>query len=164
MLIDLRSLHKGEVNELVLESSIKLDVDLSGMVDIYDVDFIARISKSGDTFMLDLSYRADAVYSCDRCLDDTAVVFEDRIERQISFSEEIEDAIILESRELDIKDVIEKEIIVNTPTQVLCSEDCKGLCFNCGVNLNKETCGCNEDKINPRFEALKNLVISDKEV
>ncbi len=37
------------------------------------------------------------------------------------------------------------QIIMEFPERFLCSEDCKGLCPNCGCNLNVSECGCEEN-------------------
>ena len=44
------------------------------------------------------------------------------------------------------------------PIQVLCREDCAGLCGECGHNLNEGACDCEIDDIDPRLAALKQLL------
>ena len=44
------------------------------------------------------------------------------------------------------------------PMKPLCHPDCKGLCSQCGVNLNFEACDCEEEQFDPRLAALKNLL------
>ncbi|MBR3961677.1 MAG: DUF177 domain-containing protein, partial [Clostridia bacterium] len=39
-----------------------------------------------------------------------------------------------------------------------CSEDCRGLCSNCGANLNGGDCGCNVKQIDPRLAKLAELL------
>ena len=39
-----------------------------------------------------------------------------------------------------IDEDIRQEIILNLPTRILCEENCKGLCIDCGINLNKQEC------------------------
>lgn len=47
---------------------------------------------------------------------------------------------------------------VATPMKPLCDPDCKGLCPQCGVNLNEESCTCERTVIDPRLAALKDLL------
>ena len=61
--------------------------------------------------------------------------------------------------EVDISDFIREQIAMALPVKVVCAEDCKGLCQNCGVNLNVEQCECETKSIDPRLEVLKNLKI-----
>lgn len=44
--------------------------------------------------------------------------------------------------ELDLNEAIRQYAILESPLQELCMEDCKGLCSNCGANLNLGPCGC----------------------
>lgn len=64
----------------------------------------------------------------------------------------------IEGNTIDMTDIIMEEIFVNVPVNVLCDEDCKGLCSECGANLNEGKCHCDDSaKIDPRFSALKDL-------
>ena len=58
---------------------------------------------------------------------------------------------------VDLTDLLVQDIISSLPIQPLCSEDCKGLCQECGANLNRETCDCDKEQVNERFAALKDL-------
>ena len=44
---------------------------------------------------------------------------------------------------IDLSKIVEDAILINMPVSFLCKEDCKGMCFNCGANLNDEKCKCN---------------------
>ncbi|MEI6514922.1 MAG: DUF177 domain-containing protein [bacterium] len=43
---------------------------------------------------------------------------------------------------LDLTDEVRESIILAFPNYPLCRESCRGLCPRCGVNLNREACGC----------------------
>lgn len=47
---------------------------------------------------------------------------------------------------LDINDQIREEILLNFSLKVLCSPDCRGICPNCGRNLNWGKCDCLNEK------------------
>jgi uncharacterized protein len=64
---------------------------------------------------------------------------------------------LVEGDEVDLTEIIREQILLNLPEQVLCKEDCKGLCPQCGANRNLIDCDCGEDEIDPRWAALKNL-------
>ena len=36
----------------------------------------------------------------------------------------------------------EEDIFLDLPAKFLCKEDCKGICFTCGKNLNEGQCSC----------------------
>lgn len=58
---------------------------------------------------------------------------------------------------LELEDALREQVILAIPLRVLCREDCKGLCPQCGTNLNTEQCSCAEPVQDPRWEALKEL-------
>jgi uncharacterized protein len=59
--------------------------------------------------------------------------------------------------EIDFTADIRDAIILAIPIKILCREDCKGLCPQCGQNLNSETCNCVVKKVNPQWAALSTL-------
>lgn len=58
---------------------------------------------------------------------------------------------------LDLFDVLRDQLYLAIPLKPLCKEDCKGLCPNCGANLNAGPCGCKPKKADPRLAVLKSL-------
>lgn len=62
--------------------------------------------------------------------------------------------------EIDCTAMAEEALMLAVPFVVLCREDCKGLCPECGANKNTEPCNCKPQSFgrNP-FEALKNIKI-----
>lgn len=61
--------------------------------------------------------------------------------------------------EIDLSDYIREQVAMSLPYKVVCSEDCEGLCTICGANLNKDSCKCDKDQIDPRFAILKDIKI-----
>lgn len=59
--------------------------------------------------------------------------------------------------ELDLTVAIREELILELPTYLVCSPDCQGLCPQCGVKLDEETCTCTTDEADPRWDALRAL-------
>lgn len=100
---------------------------------------------------------------CDRCaspfdreiqfsLDDVVLVTE-------MANEENEDEWVfpLEGDSADLDDIVRTVFVLNLDSKLLCREDCKGLCFRCGKNLNEGPCNCQKE-IDPRLAALKQLL------
>jgi len=59
--------------------------------------------------------------------------------------------------EVDVTEGLREAVILELPHFPLCDEGCKGLCFQCGKDLNAGPCGCSGgDKIGA-WEALDNL-------
>jgi DUF177 domain-containing protein len=59
---------------------------------------------------------------------------------------------------LALHEMIHEQVFLALPMKFLCSGDCKGLCSNCGVNLNEVECGCDQEQMDPRWASLKAIV------
>jgi uncharacterized protein len=58
---------------------------------------------------------------------------------------------------IDLAPLIAEQVILQIPIKVLCRESCRGLCPQCGTNLNMGGCDCSKDFIDPRWAVLKNI-------
>lgn len=56
-----------------------------------------------------------------------------------------------------LEDVLREQVLLALPLKAICQEDCKGLCPQCGRNLNQEQCNCAEPLEDPRWSALKGI-------
>ena len=120
--------------------------------------------------LVDIKISAEIQAECARCLKETSLEISENLGYlyHLGSAEEDEDFDIddympveLEyfGRVIDIMQQIEESVFAILPTKVLCKEDCKGLCPNCGKNLNEGSCSCANENTDPRFEALRNFVI-----
>jgi uncharacterized protein len=121
------------------------------------------IDRLENLFRFKIAVSTRAVFTCDRCLADFDSDFNQKIEQIYQLgsgdleSDEIE-ILPHNAKEIDISQAIRDVFILNRPIQLLCREECKGLCVHCGVNLNNQTCNCHQEKIDPRLEKLKSLL------
>ena len=99
---------------------------------------------------------------CDRCASE----FHRKVEFPIDVvlvtkleSEENEDEWVfpLEGDSADLDDIVRTVFVLNLESKLLCKEDCKGLCPQCGKNLNDGPCNCRKE-LDPRFAALEQLL------
>ena len=58
---------------------------------------------------------------------------------------------------IDLEDLVKEEIVLALPGQVLCDENCKGICPNCGADRNAADCKCETRQVDARWEKLKDL-------
>jgi len=58
---------------------------------------------------------------------------------------------------LQLEDVIKEQILLALPAKQVCNENCKGLCPQCGRDLNVESCNCASSKPDPRWSALEDI-------
>jgi uncharacterized protein len=59
-------------------------------------------------------------------------------------------------REIKLGEYIISELVLSLPYVYICSESCKGLCQQCGANLNERTCAC-VPSTDPRLQVLSQL-------
>ena len=97
---------------------------------------------------------------CDRCLKETDFAFDGEFDELfIPTGTQSEDEYIYRGEKLCLDKMVYDIIMLGMPHQLLCSEDCKGLCPKCGQDLNEAQCSCEKndtDETNP-FAKLKGL-------
>ncbi len=71
------------------------------------------------------------------------------------------EVVIDEHHILDLTEVLRQYAVTATADLNLCRPGCKGLCPECGVNRNIETCTCDLSRVDPRFAALAKLLDHD---
>lgn len=82
--------------------------------------------------------------ACDRCLEAVALPLEATIDTIVESTGAKDDSISLENGKIDLEKTAYDALCLEIPTKVLCSENCRGLCYNCGKNLNFEQCECDK--------------------
>lgn len=58
---------------------------------------------------------------------------------------------------IELKHIIQEQVVLALPLHPLCSDVCKGLCPTCGTNRNLNPCTCNPGMGHPAFQVLKNF-------
>ncbi|MFZ0287168.1 MAG: DUF177 domain-containing protein [Terriglobales bacterium] len=56
-----------------------------------------------------------------------------------------------------LEDVLREQVLLAVPLRAICRENCRGLCPQCGTNLNEKQCSCAEPVEDPRWSGLKDL-------
>jgi uncharacterized protein len=59
--------------------------------------------------------------------------------------------------ELDLRDAVREQILLRAPEFALCTEECRGLCPQCGTDLNTGQCECVPEQAESPWAALKNV-------
>lgn len=108
---------------------------------------------------------------CDRCLKEVKKKFELDFFREVFAPDETtestddnDDQNFMEGYQLNVEDLVYSEILLNLPMKVLCRQDCKGICRQCGKNLNEGECGCDTFIPDPRMAVIKDIFNANKEV
>ena len=163
MLLDLKDIFvsDGACKDVSYELSMS-EVDIAGEYPFDSpVKVAAHVENKAGMVSLDIS--AAFVYStvCCRCLAPIEREFDQHFSHKLieTLEEDYNDDYI-EAPELslDLDALVSSDILLELPSRFLCRRDCQGLCQKCGHNLNLGKCGCDTEEIDPRLEALKELL------
>ncbi|HUH02171.1 MAG TPA: DUF177 domain-containing protein [Kofleriaceae bacterium] len=112
--------------------------------------------------------------ACSRCVEATRIVLDEAIvasflpragmptESEDEVAEATEDDVDLypyDDEEVDLEPMLREQLVLAIPYAPLCKPDCKGLCVVCGVDMNRESCGCDRHIVDPRLAALRDLKV-----
>lgn len=164
MILNLTQVTSGKLSKMPFSHRFIPEIEEKtnfGILTIEPFDTEGFICKNGSEMFIEYQISGSITYACSRCLESVTVPFTKQIQkpiiRTLPQDSEEEDWYVSEDHLLDVEHIVTEEILMDLPYQTLCGNECKGLCPNCGVNLNHETCSCSDEKIDPRLEILKNF-------
>lgn len=157
------SRHHGIVGDLY-----DIDENNPGPV---DVEGEVRLLRTIEGILAVGSARMVLAFECRRCLEMSEAEVRFEFEEEYVPSIDVEtgaalpigedygpEVVIDEHHILDLTEVLRQYAVTTTAELDLCRPDCKGLCPECGVNRNLETCDCDLSRVDPRFAALAVLL------
>jgi uncharacterized protein len=119
--------------EIELESDLQLS-NLIGKV---------RINRTPQGLLFDANFEAFVVGQCVRCLEDFQQPLTTEFQELFAYrSRHTKDSefFVPEDGYIDLAPLVYENVLISFPIKMICKPDCKGLCKECGVNLNKVTC------------------------
>ena len=128
-----------------------------------------KIRLAGNEVFVNGHVDTRAQVECDRCLKLIELPVSGDFELEYITGSEYESSAAAELTEaemsvsvfngnaIDVDEIVKEQILLAVPTRMLCREDCKGICPQCGVDRNMGECNCETKEIDPRWAALKNL-------
>ena len=109
--------------------------------------------------------------NCDRCLKPVDKALDLVFDREVltpdiieTVQDERDDQDFMDGFQLNVDDFLTIEIVINWPMKVLCKPDCRGICRQCGMDLNTGTCDCDTFVPDPRMAVIKDIFNGNKEV
>ena len=152
----------NEINEedIQLDKDFKVIGPLKGHV---------RMRRTNQGLLVDGWVELTLELSCNRCLKDFEQPMHVNFEEQFYPTVDIvsglplppfdEDEIfpIDAHHQVDLTEAIRQNVLLALPMVTICQEDCKGLCSQCGQDLNLGTCEC-EPEVDTRLSVLKTLL------
>lgn len=125
-----------------------------------------RVRKDRDRFRLTGRLTTVLELSCSRCLEPFALPVDASFDvRYLPQSENVGEEREIEEDDLsdafyrdeviDLGQLMDEQFYLALPMKPLCRAECRGLCSNCGTNLNLGTCECKVRWEDPRLAGLK---------
>jgi uncharacterized protein len=127
------------------------------------------VHKDKDKFRLVGTVRTELELACSRCLEPFRLpvdaTFDQRYlpqtdamaEQESEVGEDDLETSFYRDEQIDLNELLREQFYLALPMKPLCREECKGLCPQCGTNLNIGTCDCVPAWEDPRLAALRQL-------
>jgi uncharacterized protein len=139
-----------------------LGIDDERITGEIDVDLVATSTIDGVVVegTVTMPWKAP----CRRCLAEvagTGVIDVDEV-----YQDEIgedDDAFPIEGDQIDLVPAVREAVLLELPDDVLCRDDCAGICPVCGIDRNVGSCDCDTTVRDERWAALDALRLDDEE-
>jgi uncharacterized protein len=161
MIIKISNLSEGE-HDFVFEDKIDV-LDLEKPFYGKYKSFVI-LNKLHDQLILTVKSDFKVKFECDRCGTEYKSSLKSEYKMIYLMNEVPEETDSLnvnylsrDADKIDITSDVQEFALLSVPMKRLCTENCKGLCYSCGKDLNKEECNCSAEEIDPRWKPLMNL-------
>jgi len=121
----------------------------------------ARFSRTPQGLLVQAEFQGGLELECVRCLEPYEQDLEWSFTELYAFDKRsVTDSglILPEDGHIDLEPLMRDYALIEVPINPLCKPDCKGLCPQCGENLNLVDCGHRQEDSDSPFSALKSLL------
>jgi uncharacterized protein len=127
------------------------------------------IFKDGSQFRLVGRVDSSLTLACSRCLEPITLPVdlpfdllylphqENVGEEEVEVEDDDLTTAFYQNEEIDLGQLVLEQFYLAVPMKPLCRESCRGLCPECGTNLNTATCSCVREWTDPRLDGLRAL-------
>ncbi len=148
--------------EIGYTSEFKFDVPKAALDDLElrNVIGTAQVGRTQQGLVVQGSFSGDTTLQCVRCLKDFPHHIAWHFTELYAFSDKTvsESGLILpESAQIDLAPLLREYALLEIPISPIHDPDCKGLCIECGQDLNLKDCGHDQHPDESPFSVLKNL-------
>ena len=167
MLLELSHIRRAEEHVERIVPSSELEGEDNAYRAVEPAQLAFGVQKEKDAFRLTGSVRSTLSLTCSRCLEPfrfpVKVSFDQRYLPQADASGDVDrevetvelDASFYRDEQIDLGELVREQFYLVLPMKPLCTDACRGLCSQCGTNLNISTCGCTFTWDDPRLAPLK---------
>jgi uncharacterized protein len=145
-------------------------------VEAHNLEGQAKVTRLTEGVLVQGDVKADVQTQCSRCLTDISIPVDASLEEQYQPTIDVETGHAIQRAEfeeddgifeidanhlMDLTEPVRQALLVALPMRPLCREDCKGLCPECGANLNEVDCGHRPEQGDSRWASLRQLDLAD---
>ncbi len=154
-----------QVSQIYEAGQLRLAHEDASLAEPVRADF--TLSHKDLDLQIDGTVRTAVLYRCSRCLKEftrpLAMSYSlmylpqpkgIRADEEIELKYEEMDIAYYDGVRLDVDLMILEQIELSMPMKFVCREDCRGLCYICGADLNEGDCGCKKEEPDSRLAAL----------
>ena len=162
----------SEIPEEGLEQRLDLSILVNERGNPDNVHAELNITKISKKVLIRGTVDGSVLLNCCRCLNDYSyslnILFDeeydpkaevDRVEDQELHKEDLGLSYYRDD-EIDVTEVVKEQVLLSVPMKPLCNEECRGICSRCGIDLNKGSCACRHEELDPRLEPLQKLKLN----
>ncbi len=139
-------------------------LDLDPRIFQSKIHITSHVEKKGHDVFIRTEVEAAVHQVCDNCLEEFSRELEAEFRLMYTpnrdYLLEEEDSVRLlprDMQEIDLTEGVGQALLLAVPMRMVCTDRCKGLCSECGANLNMKTCGCRSKQVDRRWEGLKKI-------
>ena len=168
MLLDLREFEEFPARSTLRAEPGEFKPFADGVSAVCEVKLELAIQHSGEEYFCQGEVSAGYMMECARCLAE----FEQQVRQAVDFIvhgggmadsdgnlQDDETHVLLQGNDLraDVTEPVRQALVLSFPMKPLCSDNCLGICPQCGVNLNRQSCDCARENSDPRWDGLRRL-------
>ncbi len=161
MFIEIKEILSGLIDSIEFDYTLPAPEGFNDIVFPSEVKITGTVKNQAGYMTLAASATVPYVTHCARCTKEIRGVFEHTFTRPLAtkLENENDEYLMIVGGGIDLDTPLMEELLLSLDFVYLCKEDCKGLCFQCGHDLNEGDCGCADKKeIDPRLAILAKLL------
>ena len=149
----------GQMNEheLDIELSIPMGQGAATVPAGEIIELNLRLESVHDGILATGEVDSTAIADCSRCLEPLKLAVEVDFQELFAYSLEQEDDFLVQDEKIDLEQAITDAVVLSLPFKPVCSEDCLGLCSECGVKMAEDPEHVHQAQNDSRWSELESF-------
>ena len=149
----------GQMNELELDIELTTPMGQgAATVPVGEViELNLRLESVHEGILATGEVDSTAKAECSRCLEPLDLAVEVDFQELFAYSLEQEDDFLVQDEKIDLEQAITDAVVLSLPFKPVCSEDCLGLCSECGMKLAEDPEHVHQAQNDSRWSELESF-------